>query len=227
MRVITQNLSQVAADPDGISVNATDAVGPFPVNLTLGGALTSTLPWNGNSVFELASAPAVLIGFTTGITGSVANATVTGRNIFGDPITETVVLPGASSTVSTTEAFSYVESISVDGAYTNLSVGILSTDAQYGPWTPHDVNQSGFNVTVDVELVSGTVNYTMQHTVQGDLLINGPEPDSGFNDTTMAGETATSQANITQPVTASRIVINSGTAAVLRAKFLQTGGGDR
>ena len=227
MRTITQNISQRAADPNAFTVSDTDVVGPFPINLPIDGALSSILPWDGSSVVDLSDGIGVFVGFTTGATGSVADVTIVGRNYFGDPVTEVVTMPGAASAVSSTELFSYIESMSIDGAYTNLEVGILAADAQYAPWTPHDVNASDINITVAVQLVSGTVNYTLEHTVQGDLLRNGPEPDSAFLDTAMAAKTASDQAQITQPVTASRIVINSGSAAVLRIKYLQAGAGDK
>lgn len=225
MRVITQNISQRAADVDAFTVSDTDITGPFPLDLPIDGALSSILPWNGNSVVDLSDGIGVLVGFTTGATGSVADVTITGRNQFGDPITEVVTMPGAAGAVSSTEIFSYIESMSIDGAYTNLEVGIIGADTQYAPWTPWDVNAGHFDATIDVELISGTVSYTMEHTVQGDLLINGPEPDSAFDDSAMAAEVATSQTVLSQPVTASRIKINSGTAAVLRIKYLQTGAG--
>jgi len=227
MRTITQNVSLRAADVDAFTVIDTDVAGPFPLNLPLDGALSAVSVFDGSSFIDLSDANGVLIGFTTGVTGSAANVTITGRNQFGNPITEVVTLPGASSSVSSTEIFSYIESMSIDGVYTNLSVGILAADSQYSPWTPLDVHAGDFNVTVSVELVSGTVNFTLEHTVQGDLMINGPEPDNSFDDTGMAAQSTSSQLQVSQPVTASRIRINSGSAAVLRIKYLQSGSGNK
>lgn len=223
-RVITQNISQRAADIDAFSVESTDVTGPFPVFLPIDGALSSTLPWNGDSVVDLSDGIGVFVGFTTGLTGSVADVTIVGRNQFGNPITEVVTMPGASGAVSSTEIFSYIESMSIDGAFTNLSVGIIGADAQYSPWVPWDVHEADFNTTISVELVSGTVNATVEHTVQGDLLINGPEPDNSFDEgAPFAGLTATVQGSLQNPVTATRVRINSGAAAVLRIKYLQSG----
>lgn len=226
MRVITQNVAQRAADIDAFTVEDTDVTGPFPIDLPIDGALSSILPWNGDSVVDLSGGIGVFVGFTTGVTGSVADVTIVGRNYFGSPITEVVTMPGASSAVSSTELFSYIESMSIDGAYTNLSVGIISADAQYSPWTPWDTMRSSAEYTVSVELVSGTVNYTLEHAVQGDLLINGPEPDASFDEgAPWAGVAASLQGVLTGPFTASRVRINSGSAAVLRIKYLQSGNG--
>lgn len=229
MRVITQNVAQRAVDIDAFTVLDTDVTGPFPLNLPIDGALSSILPWNGASVVDLSDGLAVLIGFTTGLTGSVANVTITGRNQFGDPLVEVVTLPGASGEVSTVEAFSYIESMSIDGVYTNLSVGIIAADDQFSRWTPWDTHRSGADYTVSIELVSGTLAAgQLEHTVQGDLLINGPEPQSFFNEAApFTGVTTSVQGVISGPVTASRFRIGAASsAAVLRIKYLQTGNGD-
>ena len=222
-RVITQNVSQRATDTDGFSANANVASG---ASLVLDGALASTSEY-GVVAVDLSAGMSQLVGFTTGATGSVANATIVGRDMFGNALTESVLLPGASSTVSSVEPFSYIGSITLDAAATNLSAGIIEANIQYAPWTPWNVNASDFNATISVELVSGTVNYTLEHTIQNDLLIAGPEPDNSFADSAMAAETGDNQVALAQPITASRIRINSGTDAVLRIKYLQAGGGYR
>jgi hypothetical protein len=226
MRVITQNVSQLATDPDGIATNQSGLVAGD--ELALDGVLASPVQGDGRQYVDLRGDYGVgsVIEFTTGVTGSTALATIVGRDLYNAEVTEVVTLPGASLTVSSTTVFGYISSITVDGAATNLSAGIPAGE-QLAPWIPMDHNASGINVTVSVELVSGTVNYTMDHTLQGDLLTNGPEPDNFFADTVMSAETASSVAQIAQPVTASRIKINSGTAAVLRIKYLQAGAGNK
>lgn len=227
MRVITQNISQRAADPNGFTVSDTDVTGPFPLNLPIDGVLSSILPWNGDSVVDLSDGIGVLVGFTTGATGSVADVTIVGRNQFGDPLTEVVTMPGAASAVSSTEVFSYIESMSIDAAYTNLEVGVIAADAQYSPWTPWDTYAGDFEATISADVISGTINYTLEHTIQDRFFQDGPEPDNFFDDTNMAGETADDVVVVSQPITASRIRINSGSAAVLKIKYLQQGGGFR
>lgn len=226
MRVITQNISQVAADPDGYSLNQNYIADDL---LVLDGALASTNIYNGDLEVQLpAGSAGVAIGFTTGATGSVADVTIIGRDAFGNPITEVVTMPGASGTVESAQLFSFIESMTIDGVATNLSVGILAAAIQYTPWTPMDVNAGEYKVTVSVELVSGTVNATLEHTIQGDLLRNGPEPDNSFDEgAPFAGLTASVAGVLEIPVTASRLRINSGSAAVLRVKYLQQGAGNK
>lgn len=222
-RVITQTLRQRAADPDGIFVNGTFSAGA----ITLDGALASggIVDFAGDGFLP------VKVGFTTGLTGSTANATVTGTDFFGNPLTETVVLPGASSTVSTVNQFRSITAVSIDGAATNLSAGVLATDDQEGPWTPHNIHQSHFSVSVDVDVIGGTlVGGTMQHCLEQGLMRNGPT--SVQNPFTAAAPfasfTTDTQGSITDTAfTASRVVIGAAsTAAVLRVKWLQAGNTD-
>lgn len=228
MRVITQNFSQRAADIDAFTILDTDVTGPFPLALPLDGALFSTNVYNGVAEVDLSDGVAVLVGFTTGATGSTEVVTITGRNQFGNPLVEEVTMPGASGAVSSVNTFSFIESMFISGNYTNLSVGIIGADDQFMPWVPWDINQSVFNTTVSIEIVSGSADFTLEHTIQADFLRNGPEPDNSFDEgSPFAGATVTVEGNLIVPVTASRVRLNSGTAAVLRAKFLQTGGGYR
>lgn len=230
-RTITQNLSLVAADPDGFSLNATDVGGPFPKNLLLDGVLATNNKWNGNAEIDLsANTMGVLVGFTTGTTGSTAVVTITGRDINGNPLTENVTMPGASSTASSVEVFSYISSMSIDGAYTNLSVGILAANTQFSKWTAFDTYQNPFKVHLDTELVSGTGTWIVDLTNDKDIFKPGnPSPADKY----VAGtpfDTNTGSENselIDTPAVAAQIRITTGSATVLRARYTQSGGGFR
>jgi hypothetical protein len=69
-----------------------------------------------------------------------------------------------------------------------------------------NTNATPVNIGIAV-VVSGTVNYTVQHTYDS--------PQSGFttwfNDATLAAQTATGQTSITYPITGLQLVVNSGT----------------
>lgn len=224
-KVITQVLRQRAADPDGFSVNQTYGTAGA---VALDGALATANPWNGNAEinFEGDGFLGVLVGFTTGLTGSAANATIVGRDIYGNAVTEVVTLPGASSAVSSTIPLLYIESITLDGAATNLSVGIIGADAQYGPWIAWDHYQNGSEISLDVR-VAGTANYTLEHTLQNDLLRNGYDGSSKFDEgAPWAGATGDVQGLIVGPYVASRVRLNSGTSAVLTVRALYSGGGE-
>lgn len=235
MRVITQNISQVAVDVDGITVLDTDVTGPFPLDLALDGAYSSVLPHNGVSVIDFARGQAgVHIGFSCGATGSIADVTIIGTDTFGNYQSEVVTMPGAAATVSSVKVYGGVTSLSIDGAYTNLSVGILNTDDQYTPWTPWDTMRSGAEYFVGVQLVSGTLVATesrLEHCVQTDFMLAGGEPDSTFTEAAPFATITVTAPNSVEgllggPVTASRVRIDgSSTAAVLRVKYLQSGNG--
>ena len=229
-RVITQNLVQRAGNPDAFSEEDTDVTGPFPLNLPLDGLLASTNIYNGDTEIDLSDGLAVVVGFTLGLTGSAAVVTITGKNQFGNPLVELVTMPGASGAISSVNTFSFIESMSIDGVYTNLQVGIIATDDQFGPWVPWDINQSVFNTTVSIELIAGTdPDFSLEHTIEGGLLLNGPPPSSTFLEgAPFAGAAVSVEGNLLVPVTASRVQIDgTATVMVLRAQFLQTGGGYR
>lgn len=76
-----------------------------------------------------------------------------------------------------------------------------------------------FNVAIGA-VVSGTVNYTIQHTFD-DVLDSSVTP-TWFNHPTMAALTANSDGNYAFPVRAVKILINSGTGSVT-AKVIQAG----
>lgn len=231
MRVIEQNLTVVTADPNGFSVSDTDVTGPFPLDLVLGGVLASTNPYNGAVEIDLsANSFGVLVGFTTGLTGSVADVTITGRDINGNPLVEVVTMPGASGAVSSVNVFSFIESLSIDAAYTNLEVGIIETDTQYARWVFFDHYQNGMEVMLDLEEIvdGGTINVDL--TTDHKFMRSGnPEPDSVFAaDAPAADAIISTQAVLSQvPVIAARIKNTAGTAGQWRARFLQSGGGNR
>jgi len=228
MRVITQNLSQIAADPDGFATNQNIAAsGGF---MSIDGVLAGTIRPDGRQTVDLRNNGGVgsVMRFTTGATGSVAVATVIGKTLEGVHIEEQVTMPGAAASVDTTSVFGFIESIELDGAATNLSTGVPGGVPQFSPWTPMDHNQSQYNVNVVVSLVSGVVDYTLEHALDNDMIRVGSPPEGTYDEgAPFAGATASAQGMLADPVTATRIRINSGTAAVLKAQFKQSGGGYR
>jgi hypothetical protein len=234
-RVIEHNLTVVTADIDGFTVEDTDVTGPFPIALPIDGALSQTNPETGAAEVDLGTSKetqnfGVLVGFTTGLTGSVADVTIVGRDLNGNPLTEVVTMPGASSAVSSVNVFSFIESMTIDAAYTNLSVGIISTDAQLGPWVILDHYQSAFEVMLDlVEVTDGSTARIDITTDDKFLRAGDPEPDSSFiADSPFDSVTATQNERLLQkPEIAVRLRHVTGTAGAWRARFIQSGGGYR
>jgi hypothetical protein len=81
-----------------------------------------------------------------------------------------------------------------------------------------DHYQTPFNAGIGV-VVSGTVNYTIQHTFD-DVLDEAVTP-AWFNHPTLASQTAAADGNYAFPVRAVRVFVNSGsgtaTATVIQA----------
>jgi hypothetical protein len=234
-RVIEHSLTVVAADIDGYTVENTDITGPFPIALPLDGALSQVNPATGVREVDMGTSKqtqnfGVLVGFTTGLTGSVADVTIVGRDLNGNALTEVVTMPGASSTVSSVNVFSYIESMMIDAAYTNLSVGVLVANAQLGPWVILDHYQNPFELMLDlVEVTDGSTARIDITTDDKFLRAGDPEPDSSFiADAPFDSVTATQNERLLQkPEVAVRLRHVTGSAGAWRARFMQAGGGFR
>ena len=84
---------------------------------------------------------------------------------------------------------------------------------------PLDHYQSPFNVGIGV-VVSGTVNYTIQHTF--DDVQNPSVTPIWFSHPTLASLTANADGNYAFPVTAIKVLVNSGTGSAT-ATVVQAG----
>jgi hypothetical protein len=84
---------------------------------------------------------------------------------------------------------------------------------------PMDHYRTPFNVGFGV-VVSGTVNYTIQHTF--DNVQNAAITPTWFNHPVIASQTANADGNYAFPVTAIRLTVNSG-AGTATATIVQAG----
>ena len=82
-----------------------------------------------------------------------------------------------------------------------------------------DHYQSPFNVGIGV-VVSGTVNYTIQHTF--DDVLDGAVTPTWFNHPTLASLATSADGNYAFPVRAVRVFVNSGTGTAT-ATVIQAG----
>lgn len=84
-----------------------------------------------------------------------------------------------------------------------------------GSTDPFVVNTNTNPVNIGIAVVvSGTVNYTVQHTFDSP---GGAQPyvsstgfTTWFDDATLAGQSTTKQTNINYPITGLKLVVNSG-----------------
>lgn len=196
--VLTSSLD--TADDDGIAQNQTPGAAG---NLTLNGALVS----DGVAVLTGAGMTRQVL-ITTASDESGKTLTIYGTNANGNAISETVTGPNAT-TGTTTNYFRTVTRVAVSAAFTgNVKLGtngvgssrIVQPDRQRNP----------FAIGIGCA-VSGTINFTMQHTFD-DL---GDGTDLTWHDhDDIASASATIDSNYAFPVRGIRVKINSGTGTV-------------
>ena len=108
-------------------------------------------------------------------------------------------------------------------------IKVSTSDASGGAVTSSMVALDTFSTQFQVTIgcaVTGTVNYTVQYTLDN-VLVDGYLPSSGtwYNLTDLAAKTGTLSTFIDYPVTAVKLVQNTGNGSVTMT-VLQTGAGD-
>lgn len=137
----------------------------------------------------------------------------------GNALTETVNMPAGAATVTSTKFFATLAS-----ATPSATIGVDTMDIGWAvlavtPWVKTDYVQTPFNVSVAVDLVSGTLNYDVEHTYD--------TPDGSavaFKHTNITASTAKDHDGYVTPIRALRANVNSQTSAVFTLYALQ---GDR
>lgn len=202
MRPIVQTRQLAAADPNGI---AEDQQLAGAGNLTLDGVFVTAgvATLDAQRQVELESAGNL----------SAINFTVTGTDQQNRPISETLVGPNAG-TVATELNFLTVTQIAADAAVgTNVEVGTNGVGASQE--IPLDQYISPFNVSLFLG-ITGTVDVTVQFTGD-DVFGDAPGPFSWEDHPNLTNITADDDATFISPVSACRLLTNSGTGeAVLR-----------
>lgn len=186
-------------------------------------ALTLT---SSTVIVDVATASNVAAGrrviLTSGGNDSGITWTVVGTNASGNRITDTFAGANAGVAQSTSD-FVTVTSITPSAAVaTTVTAGTNGVGSS--PWVFWNwLGNSPLNIGVAVELVSGAVNFTVQHTYDDpNALPPGVTHPLPFNFPAITGASATVDGSYTTPITATRVLINSGTG-VIRVRFLQAG----
>ena len=99
------------------------------------------------------------------------------------------------------------------------SIVIARTSAGSSSTAPLDTYANPFNIGIGV-VVSGTVNYTIQHTF--DDIQNAAVTPTWFNHPTLNAQTANADCNYAFPVRAVKVLVNSG-AGTATATIVQAG----
>ena len=161
------------------------------------------------------------VGNDTGIT-----FTITGTTFWGVTISETVTGTSGSS-VATTNDFATVTQIRTSGS-TSASGASAGTNGVAGSsWVRSD-EWSPSNISIQCT-VSGTVNYTLQSTLDDpnsatNPVVIGSVTWVNSSDTAVVSQSATKQSNFLFAPIYARVVINSGTGSVTTT-FVQDSNG--
>jgi hypothetical protein len=200
----------VAASATAISASQTPAGAG---NLLINGGSAS------GGVATLDTQRQVLLTFAADETGHTF--VVYGTSDGGQAIQESVA--GAAATAVTTQMFKTVTRISISAAAAGaITVGTNGVGAT--PWQIVSADMTPVNLGVGV-VVSGTVNFSLQYTYD-DPSGTYPNPAVTFptvwNLTALASKAVATDSNITFPIAAYRLLINSGTGTAT-ATIVQAG----
>lgn len=199
MRPVRITRALTAADADGIAL-AQQAAGAG--DLTLNGALVA------GGVAQLDTQRKVGIASAGNL--SAVTFTIYGTDQAGNVISESLAGPN-NNTVSTTLDFYSVTRVAVSAAVgADVTVGTTGVGASRP--IPLDQYVSPFNASLFCA-VTGTVNYTAQYTLDDIWASAGPYTWSDHPDLTSA--TADGDGTYISPVTATRLLTNSGTGSVV------------
>lgn len=216
--VFTKQLA--AASSNNIALSQS----PGSAALTLNGAAVS----GGVATIDTSSAanssPGRRVILTSGGDDSGITWTVAGTNAGGNAITDTFAGSSGGAAQSNLD-FVTVTSITPSGAVASTVTAGTNGVGSSPWWVLNYRGDSPLNVGMAVELVSGSVNFSIQHTYDDpNSLPNGVVVPLAFDSPVIQGATATADGAYTTPVVAIRLIINSGTGEV-RCRFMQAGMG--
>jgi hypothetical protein len=199
-------------------------------------AANITLPAAGNVPLNSVSTPnwGRRITFTSGLTSnSGVTAVLTGQDVFGTIISETIALPAASSSISSTNYYSTLISVITDNAITDLSVGIavvgqsvpfkMSTNVTYAQWAIQTQTTGLISYDIQYTLFPFEKYYTSPPTFSTPLWTSNAIVAPGGSGVVLTGKGSSLYFNFTAPVYAIRFVINSGTTITFQAAIAQQG----
>lgn len=200
----------IAGDDDNISLSQTPLAGG---NLTINGIAAS------GGVATLDTQRQVLLTFAS--SEAARTFGLYGTNDDGNTISE--VIAGAASTAVSALNYKTVTRITIDAASAGaIKVGTNGVGSTQ--WQAADPWVAPFNISIGVSVVA-TVNFTIQYTYDRDPFgIASPvvTPPVVWPLTALAAKAAATDSNITFPITAWRLTINSGTGSAT-AQAVQAG----
>ena len=199
------------------SIVATKTIFHQVTSVTVSGATASTVTvgTNGHAyITNVGMARQILLTF--GTDDSANSYTITGTNSAGNPLTE--VVAGGATTSTTVNHFQSVTQITAAKASAGTvkvgTNGIGSSEFVSLNYHAQPVNISVANV------VSGTVNYTVQWTYDDPNKVT----PTWFDDATAVSKSANLVTTMDNPVFGSRVLVNSFTApGSVKTAYIQAG----
>lgn len=204
-------VTEVIAGPNASSVVSTKQYSQI-ISIASDGATSDDVEVGTWSAATLDQPRRVLLTFSADETGT--DFVVTGTDRYGNPISETV--GGTATTASTDLDFKTVESISISAAAAGAIIigtsGVAASDwVRFDDWT-----QNMLSIQANI---SGTVNYTIQSTLDDPNSPTDPVALADItwfdsNDSNLTAETVARQSNTQIMPTYARVLLNSGTGTV-------------
>lgn len=227
--VVGNTISDSTAPTAFVSGTQVTAVGTAsvsvwpPVSDTAGVGSGDTIVISGVATIDTSSANNSAIGrrVVFAYTGSDTTFTIVGTNSTGNVITD--VVTGVSGAGQSNLDFVTVTSVTpTGGGLTSVTVGTNGVGSSPW-WMANYYSNNDVNLGFSVEVVSGSVNYTIQHTYDDpNNLMAGAAYPLPYNHPIVSNQNATLDGAYTTPVSAARVLVNSGTG-VLRVRFLEAG----
>lgn len=154
---------------------------------------------------------------------------VTGTNVMGGAVSETLTGPGAGATVTSSTYFLTVTSVTVSADTTGaVTVGMTNTAAS--PWVRFD-DFAPSNISIQCD-VTGSVTYTVQSSLDDPNDPVSPTPSNAMtwvasSDTNVVAATATKQSNFLFAPKFARVVLTTTSTGTVSAVFLQSSNGPK
>lgn len=205
-----------APDADGICASqTTGAAGALLIN---GALLDKAATMQGVTRVVLPGIQRV-VSITSAADLSTINFTITGTDLRGAAVTETLAGPDTTpTTVETTAEFHTITSVTASAAVgTAVTIGTGSTGSTN--WVVLDQFVSPFNVGLAIEC-TGTIDSTAQYTFDDVQTDTSP---TVFAHPDLTGVTSNTDANIAFPCQAVQVVVNSSTTGDLVFTVIQAG----
>lgn len=213
MKPYLQDIDLATVDPDGLA----DGNASSGAALTLDGVLTA------GGTFTSADGFAHRLNITDLGAHNQTGATYTITGTDGDGIAqaESIAGPSASSTIETLKYFLTVSSVTIASPVAVSTVDMGTVDEVVSKTIP--LNYRHTEAATFAADVTGTINYTVQETLDAIHTISNPSAASWFDLSALSAKTADLLEQGTRNVTAGRLVVNSySTGAEIQFTVMQS-----